>query len=82
MHARKLGKDNAPTRAYDVLCAVYPGRISNWELAQRARTVAVSTVVSEINSQLPEGEKVEVKRIDGGFYYGLVRNRAVQMALL
>jgi hypothetical protein len=80
MHAGKLGRDNAATRVYRVLQAVYPGRISNWDLQARARTVAVSTRVSEVNRQLPEGEHVETIKTPDGFFYGLVKE-SVQLRL-
>ena len=79
MHAGKLTGDAAAARVYRILRA-RPGRwVDGWELTLGAQTSAVSTRISEVRSQLPKGEKIEVEQVGHGFWYRLVDNRPLTL---
>ena len=72
MHYGKLDQNTAARRVYRVL-----RRRKSWiggmDLTLKAGTTAVSTRVSEVRAQLPQGERIEVRRDKAGAWYRLVR---------
>lgn len=79
MHLGNIHSNTAAGRVYAVLCARDGDWISGWDLAQAARTTAVSTRVSEVRMQL-FGATVETRRDRDGYWYRLVAERG-QMEL-
>ena len=72
MHYGKIDKNTAARRVYRVLRR-RKAWIGGWDLTMAAKTTAVSTRVSEVRAQLPQGERIEVRRDKQGAWYRLVR---------
>ena len=79
MHYGNIDGDTAAGRVYRVLRQRRGEWVGGWDLSMAARTTAVSTRVSEVRRQLPEGEILDVKQEGREFYYRL--EQAGQLAL-
>lgn len=63
----------AAARVYRILRNWSPRWVGSWKLTLAAETSAVSTRVSEVRHQLPEGWKIEHKQVKQKHYYRIVK---------
>ncbi len=77
MHKGSIDSKSAAARVYRAL-KKRRRPVDGWTLSQAARVTALSTRISEIRQQLPEGETIEtIRKVINGeqrFYYLLVRD--------
>jgi len=73
MHYGKLDQNTAARRVYRLLRDAKGEWMDGWTLTVRGYVTAVSTRVSEVRAQLPQGERIEVRRDKRGAWYRLVR---------
>lgn len=73
MHAGKLWTKSAAGRVWRCLLENLDDWKSGWELTALARTTAVSTRISEVRAQLPDGYALDTKQEGRGFWYRLRR---------
>ena len=72
MHSGKIQNNTKAGQVYAFL-KQHPGWHGGWELAIATGTTAISTRISEIRSQLPPNERIEVTQKGKRWYYRLVR---------
>lgn len=75
MHYGRIDQDTKAAAVYRALRDKRGQWVDGWQLSQEAQVTAVSTRVSEVRRQLPEGEHIEHSEVqDGrrGSWYRLV----------
>lgn len=73
MHPGKLDTDTAAARVWRYLLAYEGVWTDAWGLTVDTRTTAISTRISEVRHQLPDGYRLEHERRGQRNYYRVVR---------
>jgi|TARA_R110000824_G_scaffold188467_2_gene369797 hypothetical protein len=82
MHAGNITKDTAARRVYLALCAHRGEWLMNMDLAHLAQVnLSLSTVVSQVRSQIPDDMELHCEQRGKRWYYRLAY-KAEQMGLL
>lgn len=76
MHPGKLTTDTAAARVWRFLLAHEGTWINSWLLTVSTKTTAISTRISEVRHQLPEGYRLEHERRGQKNYYRVVKETA------
>lgn len=71
MHAGKLENKTAAARVFGELYRRLDEWVDGWSLTLAAQTTAVSTRISEVRAQLPDGYELDTKQEGRGFWYRL-----------
>lgn len=76
MHAGKIDNKTAAARVFSVLHKRLGEWVGGWDLTVEARTTAVSTRISEVRTQLPDGMNLETRQEGHQFFYRLSKEAA------